>query len=67
MNHKAGAAATSCCTPRAATGKRKSAQPTPAIIPASNESFDVCDIPGGEALTGTNTPLLPIDEESPCR
>jgi len=31
------------------------------------ESMDLCNIPGGEALVGTDMPLIPVDEESPCR
>ncbi len=42
----------------------------PSSIPGNTQcslSFDVCDIPGGMALIGTNRPYISLDEESPVR
>jgi len=57
--------ARSCCTPRA-QGSRSAPFQHP-ISGRSLDAFEVCDIPGGSALQGTQRPLIPLDEESPCR
>jgi len=60
-----------CCTPRhpssAAAAVKDVQSNTTLFERSSGETVDVCDIPGGEALVGTNNPLIPLDEESPCR
>ncbi len=59
-----------CCAPQrdSASPPSRSSQPVvKAIQPPAVKKFELCDIPGGTALTGTNTPLIAIDEEGPCR
>jgi len=54
-----------CCTPRSTGAERK----TPEINfgQSTDINLEVCNIPGGTAMAGTNHALIPIDEESPCR
>lgn len=65
----------SCCTPVAHRTPQSTAEP---IADASqcvekptvdSEALDllVLQIPGGDALKGTDQPMIPMDEESPCR
>ena len=70
MNNK------SCCNPRAgeSTAPATGADETTVTVQAAGKApvgsrltFDVADIPGGIATVGTSRPLIPIDEESPCR
>jgi len=54
-----------CCTPRGEGNTNVSS-----TVPDNTQyttSFDVCDIPGGLALVGTNRPFISLDEESPVR
>lgn len=54
-----------CCTPR---GTNNNTAPPPPVTNSTNSiTFDVCDIPGGSALVGTNRPYIELDEESPLR
>lgn len=54
-----------CCAPM---NRAKSVSPIyHPIHKLSSLSFDTADIPGTEALHGTNNPLIELDEESPCR
>jgi len=55
----------SCCAPKNESHSAIS-NPVPVGSKCSN-SFDLCDIPGGVALVGTNHPVIPLDEENPCR
>lgn len=64
-----------CCTP--ATGRtldtiETSAPPVGLQNKVDSPAIDtlnipVVPIPGGEALQGTNQPMTPLDEESPCK
>jgi formylglycine-generating enzyme required for sulfatase activity len=54
-----------CCTPQR-DGSGKDAQDT-RIIKKGDCTFELCDIPGGDALVGTDRPVIPLDEEGPCR
>jgi formylglycine-generating enzyme required for sulfatase activity len=59
----------SCCTPQRTTDTSSGSQTgfeTP-VSAGSSVSLEVCDIPGGSALVGTDAPIIAIDEESPCR
>lgn len=56
----------SCCVPRKASATPAS-QPVPQAKRSGEQVFDLCDIPGGSALVGTNRTLIPLDEETPCR
>ena len=61
-------AVTTCCPPRANTQTTSPAGETTTTVEAKcSETFDLCLIPGGEALLGTNQPYIPLDEESPIR
>lgn len=55
---------TSCCTP--STGRDPL---DPVVVSSTNSAltFETASIPGGTGLLGTNTPMIPIDEESPQR
>lgn len=60
----------SCCPPQA--NKRLSTRPsltaTDRLAAAGIEkNFELCDIPGGMAMVGTDHSLIPMDEESPAR
>ena len=53
-----------CCAPaRPASG----ATTQPALVATVRDHSETVEIPGGEALCGTNTPQLPIDGEGPLR
>ncbi|MBX2885459.1 MAG: formylglycine-generating enzyme family protein [Granulosicoccus sp.] len=64
-----------CCTP--ATGRasdRVENSPQPSELPDESNSstadaldLTVIQIPGGKALSGTDQPMIPLDEESPCK
>ncbi|MCG6901830.1 MAG: formylglycine-generating enzyme family protein [Rhodobacter sp.] len=57
-----------CCTPttgRSATCPTQAAGTVESV--GSVPEIRVCEIPGGEALVGTDRPFLPVDEEGPCR
>ena len=54
-----------CCTPKA--GEHRPATAPATITQRADEAFEVCDIPAGSALLGTNHTLIPLDEEAPCR
>lgn len=56
---------TSCCTPTT-DGKGSNSKP-PVITERATHPFEVTEIPGGNAIVGTNRALIPIDEETPCR
>jgi formylglycine-generating enzyme required for sulfatase activity len=54
-----------CCTPiKHSDGSPQSAEN---ITQRRSQPFNAVDIPGGDALHGTDSPFLPLDEESPCR
>lgn len=54
-----------CCPPRSeARGKESSPS---SCIERGDITFELCDIPGGSALMGTDHNFIPIDEESPAR
>jgi len=54
-----------CCTPRAP--ERHSSLSLMPVTKMSAQPLDLCDIPGGTTLVGTDRPAIPIDEEGPCR
>ncbi len=54
-----------CCPPR--THATLVAPSRIAITKRSTATFELCSIPGGTALVGTDHPFIPIDEESPGR
>ncbi|SLN41265.1 Serine/threonine-protein kinase pkn1 [Pseudooctadecabacter jejudonensis] len=56
----------SCCLPARATADRVNTSPTITKV-AKHDDAERVTIPGGEALIGTNTPLIPQDEEGPLR
>lgn len=55
-----------CCVPRQVADSSVS-QSVSRGKKCSEHVFDLCDIPGGRALVGTNRVLIPLDEEGPCR
>ena len=54
-----------CCPPR--TNPRSAPDSPAPVFDSTSTVFELCDIPGGTALTGTDHGLIPIDEESPGR
>lgn len=64
-----------CCTPatsRTTTEANESAPLSYGLQPASQETTEALDlpvlqIPAGNALIGTDHPMIALDEESPCR
>ena len=54
-----------CCPPR--TNPRSTPVSYSPLFKSTNTAFELCDIPGGTALIGTDHGLIPIDEESPGR
>lgn len=55
----------SCCPPT--TLKHKLTSLATPVTTRGHIGFDLCEIPGGKALVGTDHPVIPLDEESPCR
>ena len=55
----------SCCTPRREGGQLTG--PSVAGVIAGSMDFSTVDIPGGSALLGTATPVIPFDGEDPLR
>ena len=56
----------SCCAPSAErNGLKQTASPSASRGPVARPP--VCDIPGGQALVGTNAPVIRDDRESPLR
>lgn len=54
-----------CCPPR---NSNEVNLPAAAVVTKrGNSTFELCDIPGGTALVGTDHTIIPIDEEAPIR
>jgi len=54
-----------CCTPRNDSGTR--AVPHSSTDKKGNLILELCDIPGGQSILGTDQPFIPLDEEGPRR
>lgn len=54
-----------CCTPQRDSSDMTNQDDV--VIKKGGHTFELCNIPGGDALVGTNRPVIPLDEESPCR
>ena len=61
-------AGSSCCAPPRQGGTAAtSARPVASTASDSAHAHKVVAIPGGKTLLGTDAPIIPVDEEGPCR
>lgn len=56
-----------CCAAKRPSDARQQSRTQPIEAKTQDIPRDVVEVPGGTALTGTNTPFLPMDGEGPLR